>query len=692
MQQATKIEALQRVLDPEGIAIVGASETSFYGRVTVDNLRASGYAGRIVPINPRASVVQGLPCYASLDEAPDVDLVISAVARDYLLDVVAAAGRNGAAGVVAITAGLAETQDPQWMEVETKAIASADAAGMVLIGPNCLGLIGRREGAMGWAAPLPWKIDRGGTALIMQSGGMLAGSFSSVSAFGIGLAFGASIGNGAGVGVADWLELCAVTPGIEQIGMVLEFLPEWTSLADSARALRRRGTRLYALKSGRSEAGAKAAATHTGALAGSPAVASDLLRQLGIGECSSMGGLMMALALGDRFGPPKGRNLAVFTASGGAAAIVADACADRGVALEPFSEQTRQALVGKVGILDVANPLDVGGQALSKPEEFAEAVARVAADPAVGAVLYVPTLGLPDDRLPDHRRLLRHVVSAATTSGTAVVVTALTYSDSMSGVIAEHRDTRSLLFAPSIESALDGLAPWLDAAAVDSSSGAAEPAAASPDGHAAAAGHVVDEKAMKDTLNAHGIAVPEAIAYSPDTSPPLLPYRRGVLKGISPDVMHKSQHGLIALGITNTEELRRAQASITERARAAGVALRTMLLEEMLPPGRDLFLSVSEDPVGTLVALGSGGTDVEDRDDVEFLGWPATADELEAFVARAAGLVGGAIRDRLVDLIGMLVEIYESQDLALLECNPVRIHDGALTVLDALAVDHNPRR
>lgn len=681
-----KKKALRRLLDPEGIAIVGASETSFYGRVTLSNLRSHGYTGRIVPVNPRAATVQGLPCYPSLDEAPPVDLVVSAVGREHLLDLVESAGRVGAAGVVTITTGLAETQDPYWVDVEARAVAAAEAAGMVLIGPNCLGMIGRRQGAVAWGAPLPWHLERGRTALILQSGGMLAGSFAAMSAFGVGVAFGASIGNGAGVGVADWLSVCDELPDVTQVGLVLEAVPPWAQLSEAVRSLRERGTTLYALKSGRSVAGAKAAATHTGALVGSPAVASDLLRQLGIQECASMGGLATALALGDRFGRPKGRNLAVFTASGGAASIVADACADRAIRLDPFAPETEAALVGKVGILDVQNPLDVGGQALSKPEEFADAVARVAADPTVGAVLYVPTLGLPDDRLPDHQRLLRHVVSAATTSGTAVVVTQLTYSDAVSGVIGQYRDARSVLMAPSIENALDGIGPWLnglgDASPTVEHRAPAIVAAVAP-GQSARA---VDEKDVKDILARHGIAVPRALAYPPGATPTTMPFDRAVLKGVSPEVMHKSQHGLIALGIVEIEQLRVAEKSIAHSAEAIGASLRVFLLEEMVPPGRDLFLSISEDPIGTLVALGAGGTDVEDRNDVSFLAWPATGDELTTFVGRAAGLPPGEQRDRLEAMIAAMIEVYLSEDLTLLECNPVRLNDSTCTVLDALAL------
>jgi acyl-CoA synthetase (NDP forming) len=695
VERTRKVAALRRLLDPEGIAIVGASDTSFYGRMTLANLREHGYTGRIAPINPRATVVQGLPCYPSLESAPPVDLVVSAVGREHLLDLVTSAARVGAAGVVTITTGLAETRDPYWVDVEARAIAIAEAAGMVLIGPNCLGMIGRRQGAMGWGAPLPWRLERGGTALILQSGGMLAGSFAAMSAFGVGVCFGTSIGNGAGVGVSDWLSVCDELPDVTQVGLVLEAVPPWEQLSEAVRPLRERGIALYALKSGRSAAGARAAATHTGALVGSPSVASDLLLQLGIRECASMGGLATALALGDRFGKPKGTNLAVFTASGGAASIVADACADRGIGLEPFTPETQEALVGKVGILDVSNPLDVGGQSLSKPEEFAEAVTRVAADPGVGAVLYVATLGLPDDRLPDHRQLLRHVVSAATSSGTAVVVTQLTYSDAVSGVIDEYRDARSVLLAPSIEHALDGIGPWFREATGGSPVGEREgPTAAAGAGTTEAdgrpAGHAVDERAAKEVLARHGVAVPRAIAYRPGETPASMPFGRGVLKGVSPEVMHKSQHGLIALGIEDVEQLRAAERSIVRRADALGASLRTLLLEEMVPAGRDLFLSISDDPIGTLVALGTGGTDVEDRDDVSFLAWPATDDELSAFAARATGLPPGVARERLVALVAALMDVYTGASLTLLECNPVRLNDTTLTVLDALAFTRDP--
>lgn len=685
MEPNDKVTALRRVLEPEAVAVVGASERSFYGRMAVQNLRSHGFTGRIVPVNPRVTEVQGLACFPSLDDAPDVDLVISAVPREHLVEVVEAAGRSGAAGVVVLTSGLAETGDPHWAAVEAKAIAAAQAAGMVLIGPNCLGLVGTRKGVYALGAPMPWSLGAGSTALIMQSGGLLCASLAALAAYGVGISHAASIGNGASVGVADWLRTCLTLAEVTQVGMLLEAVPPWEQLAPAVRALRARGAAVYALKTGRSSAGARAAATHTGALVGSHGVAAGLLRQLGVRECVTMSGLTTALALEDRFGAAKGSNLAVLTASGGAASLIADACADRGIELRAFSPATEDRLRGSVGILEPTNPLDTGGQALSKPEEFAEAVRSVAADPTVGALLYVPTLGLPDERLPEHRQLLESVRAASAGSGKAVIVTQLTYSDPVSAVIDEYRQVRSVLLAPSLDSALDGVGPWLAGAAHDPPAAADEMLAAATARGAALVDSTVDEVHVKQMLSRRGVAVPRAVTYRPGDTPKAMPFRSAVLKAVSSDVVHKSRHGLVMLGLSTPEQLRTAEAQIMDAAGAAGVSVDTLLLEEMAPSGTDVFASVSAEPVGTIVTLGRGGTDVEERRDVSFLGWPATDAELAA-VVHGLDLPDAGSGNQLCELIKQLVRAYDDEGLALLECNPVRIGGAGPTALDAVAV------
>ncbi|PXY22846.1 CoA-binding protein [Prauserella muralis] len=687
MDRHQRAESLRRILAPHSIAVVGASERNFYGRTVLENLARHRYDGVVIPVNPRAATVRGLRCYPSLSEAPPADLVVVAVARDHFVDIVAEAASVGAAGLVALTSGLAETQEPQWMEAEAKARAIADEAGMALIGPNGLGVISRAHGAYAFGAPVPWEIEHGRTSIVMESGGLVCGSLAALSAYGAGLAHAASIGNGHAIGVSEWIEALADSAEVDQIGLMLEATPRWADFSAAVRAARERGKTIYALKTGKSEAGARAAATHTGALAGDYATASGLLAQLGIQQVASMGGLVTALALHERFGSPAGSNLAVFAASGGAVGIIADAAADREIELRPYAPATREAITGLAGILDPANPLDLGGQALSKPDEFATAVEHVLRDPGVGAAVYVPSLGLPSGSLPDHQRLLELVASAATRAGKPVVVTQLTYTAVTSEVVGGYRHTGNVLACPSLEHSLDGLGPWLR-----THPGAREPEEHRPSAGAAGrngpAASVVapDEHRVKTTLATHGIPVPRAVTYAPGETPPTLPFEAVVLKGMSPGVTHKSQAGLVALGVRSVERLREAEAAMSEAAAGRGIPLPALLLEELAPPGRDVFLSISEQPTGTIVTLGDGGTDVEERGNVGFLGWPATPAEVGRFVGQRVRGVDPARRNELIRLLDQLAAAYAAEGYTMLECNPVRIHDRGVCVLDAVAI------
>ncbi|MQA08224.1 MAG: hypothetical protein GEU98_06655 [Pseudonocardiaceae bacterium] len=696
MDRHRRADCLRRVLAPASIAVVGASERNFYGRTVLENLARHGYRGAVIPVNPRATTVRDLPCYPSLSEAPPADVVVCAVSRDHFVDVVSEAASTGAAGVVALTSGLAETQEPQWTEVEAKAREIADEAGMALIGPNGLGVIGHAHGAYAFGAPVPWEIGAGRTALIMESGGLVCGSLAALSAYGAGLAHAVSIGNGHAVGVTDWVDALASSAEVGQIGLMLEAMPRWPEFSDAVRAATERGKTLYAVKTGKSEAGARAAATHTGALAGDHATASGLLEQLGIQQAASMGGLLTALALHERFGGPAGTNLAVFAASGGAVGIIADAAADRDIAVRPYAPATREAITGLSGILDPSNPLDLGGQALSKPAEFGTAVERVLADPGVGAAVYVPSLGLPGESLPDHQRLLELVASAAARAGKPVIVTQLNYTATTSEVMAAYRGADNLLICPSLEHCLDGLGPWLRTHPDEPDAEPDPEADAKPDREPrpeppgarvpAVAVTAPGEDEIKALLAARDIPVPKSVTYPPGDTPTAVPFETAVLKGMSPGVTHKSRAGLVAVGLRGGERLREAEAAMVETAAAGGLPLPALLLEEMAPPGRDVFLSISAQPAGTIVTMGEGGTDVEEQADVGFLGWPATPSEVSRFVGRSVRGATVAQREELARLLGRLVGVYLDAGFTMLECNPVRLYDTGVRVLDAVAM------
>jgi acyl-CoA synthetase (NDP forming) len=684
-------DCLRAGLHPDGIAVVGASERNFYGRNALENIQRGGYGGRLVAINPREESVLGVPAYPSLAEAPDVDLVVVAIGRNHFASVIQDVVSSGAKVVVALTSGLSETGDPVWTKVEEDARRVLENAGAVLVGPNGLGLISFVSGAFAWGAPVPWQIDVGRTALVMQSGGLLCGALAAASAQGLGLAHVASIGNGRSVGVADWVGALADAQEVDHMGLMLEAMPPWPAFSSAVRQARAQGKTVYALKTGKSEKGARAAATHTGALAGSYATSADLLTQLGVLECGSMGGLVTALTLHERFGAPQAGNLAVLTASGGASGIVADACDVRGIGLREFGDDTRAAINGQVGILDPSNPLDLGGQALSMPEEFGAAVRRVLEDEGVGAALYIPTLGLPDDSLPHHQRLLAEVAAAAAAAGKPVVVSQLTQPSCTSLVQAQHRSTPHLLVSPTVEHALDGLGPWLAGAPrgldspVDRSAVETAPDADATGHDDLASALGPDEPALKRLLASRGLRVPRSVLLEPGRAPDPMPFERAVLKGVSPGVLHKSRLGLVELALEDAAAVSDAGLRMVERARAAGVTLPQLLLEEMAAPGPDLFVSLSAQPMGMVVTVGEGGTDVEERGVVGFVGWPATREELDAAVRRVLPQLDTGVRSDLCDVIGVLAEICEEEGWDVLECNPVRAVGDELVLLDAVA-------
>lgn len=676
---AHRAEVLASALRASSIAIVGASERNFFSRNVLDNLRRSGYTGQIIPIHPHAEKVFDLQAYPSLADAPAAEIVVVAISREQYLDTVRQAVVAGARVIVALTSGLSETGEAHWKSVEAEAQSVAEEAGAVIVGPNGLGFISMPTGLFAWSAPVPWELHTGSTALVMQSGGLLSGCLASASAYGIRIAHAASIGNGRMIGISDWVTALGRQSGVQSIGLMLESMPCWDQFSSAVRSARAAGVEIFAVKSGRSEKGAAMAATHTGALAGDYAVASSLLRQIGVHESMSLDGLMVSLALHQKFGDARGSSVALVGASGGAMGIVADAMADRGMTLPPFSSALQGSLSGRLGITTVSNPMDVGGQALARPAEFGSVIEELLDDPSIAVVVYVPSLGLPGPELPDHQQILTLLEAAAERTGKPVIVTQLVQPAATAEVQREYRDNHSVLLVPSMDAALDGLRAWLGTHSGTSEEEPGEDVIgkASPDADGPS------EARLKELLSLNGFLVPRNLTYAPGSAPTELPFRRCVLKGTSPGVLHKSRVGLVELGIETIAELRSAESRMLAASVEHGFELSSLLLEEMASDGIDLFVSVSDLVGGTLVTVGEGGVDVEEKAAVGFFGWPAAPEEVsEFFDAR----IPSANRGEVVEFIGRLVEFREQHSLGTLECNPVRLGPDGLIVLDAVGI------
>jgi acyl-CoA synthetase (NDP forming) len=393
MPEATP--ALEFLFHPRSIAIAGISSAPSTARGMggggfLESMREMGFAGRLYPINPKATAIQGLPCYPSLRAVPDeVDYVISSVPASAVPVLVDDAIAKGVRAVHFFTAGFSETGDEARTELEQQAIERLRGAGIRVIGPNCMGLYVPRSG-LSFMSGFP--VEPGDTAFLSQSGAN-AGDFVRQAALrGVRFSKVVSYGNAADLTECDFLAYAAEDPDTRAIFAYIEGVREGRRFVQTLKQAARRKP-VVILKGGRTEAGTRAAASHTGSLAGSLQVFDALCRQAGALRVASMDELV-DLAVAFRFlEPPAGPGLAVVGAGGGTSVLAADAIAAAGLAVPPLPEDVQEELrrFTPVAGTSVRNPLDV--MSIFSSEHFVTTMRLAARPDCIDVVLFHTNFG-----------------------------------------------------------------------------------------------------------------------------------------------------------------------------------------------------------------------------------------------------------------------------------------------------------
>ena len=385
-----KVKQFERIFYARSIAVVGAStDQRKMGSLWVAGLLAAGYKGAVYPVNPSGGETMKLKVYPKLTDIPGpVDLVICCIPRTNVLDLLNDCAAKKIGGISFFTAGFRETGEPEWIRVEEEMARRARSGGFRIIGPNCMGISCPEQGIPFGPSPLTNKV--GSAAFISQSGGH-AGKLGTISFTRlIGLSKLASIGNCCDLGSADYLEYLAWDSKTEVVGMYLE------GPRDSARLLKvmRIATQrkpVFVWKGGRTAAGARAAASHTGALAASASVWSGALRQAGAVEVNGLDELADTLLLFQSVGRLERANLGIVCGltdgGGGEAVLSADACAAQGIKVAPFTERTRRELLGLLGQVGsvLVNPVDIS-QRTGNIQAFDRTIELVAAEPNIDLI------------------------------------------------------------------------------------------------------------------------------------------------------------------------------------------------------------------------------------------------------------------------------------------------------------------
>jgi acetyltransferase len=683
---------------PAGVAVVGASrDPSKVGGSVLANLRSAGFAGRVVPVNAHADVVQGLPAAPSIaDVDGTIDLAVLAIPAREVLEALQACVARGIAGAVVISAGFRES-GPEGRQREQALRTWLAGQPIRVLGPNCLGWIRpARQLNLTFApgAPLPGPI-----AFVSHSGALAVAILDWSRDRRMGFSLFASLGNQADLTETDVLRALIDDDETRVVAAYLEGVADGGAFVDALGELAAVKP-VVVLKAGRSPEGARAVTSHTGALAGSDAAFDAAVSHAGAVRARSIEELFdLARALAAQ--PlPRGRRLTIVTNGGGLGIVAADAARDAGLEVRPLFGDVQERLGAVLPpMATVTNPIDLVGDA--DAARFANALLALGPDHGADALLVLLTAQAATDSQTVARAVLAATrgwplpIAAAFVGGARVAAGARTLDEA--GVPCYAFPERAV-------AALGGLA--LAAARRRARSSAAKNAAPSPEalallGGLRAAGRLgpgMIELAPAFTACGIAVAAPVVVATAGEAGPAAARVGFPVaLKIVSPDISHKTEVGGVRLGLASADAVVEAAQAMRERAarERPHAVLEGFAIQPMVPAGKELLLGSVRDPqFGPLVMVGFGGIYVEILRDTAVRLAPVTAGEALAMLdeLRLAPLLRGVRGEPAVDLSALAATIARFSELAAaapgveeVELNPLVAGPAGVIAVDARA-------
>ncbi len=623
------VKSLASLFAPESVAVIGAStEPLKIGGRPISFLKDNGYSGRILPINPKARDIQGLPVFPSIGDVDGtVDLAICAVPGEHAMATLQACARKGVRSVVMFSAGFAEVSE-EGRVAQDKMAAFARDAGIRLMGPNCMGVANIRSGMIASFHPaFMFPQPKGGhIGLVSQSGAFGGICMQMARERGVGFAYMVTTGNEADVQAADALAYLAGDPEVAVIMLYLEGCRDGARMIEALEIARRAKKPVVAIKLGRTDAGAKAAQSHTAALAGADAVFDAVFKQYGVYRAYNIEEFFdvgVATAIGCM---PKNNKVGLVTVSGGVGVLMADDAAARGldVAELPASAQAKfKKLVPFAGVI---NPLDVTGQIMNDRSLLEQAVNLVLSESDYGSLVCFQGASSADPQIAADQLAVWGRVKEAFPDR-LISVSGLLSPDFIkaveaAGMPASRDPTHSLRAIAALHGFATTFArpftrPEVAAASNDLPSGNLNEVDAMA--VLARAGLDVVEERLATTAD-QAVVAAEAIGY------PV------VMKVVSADILHKSDVGGVKLKLVDAAAVRIAFEDIqrTVKKAMAKAKIEGCLVAPMISGrGVETIIGVTNDPVfGPVVMFGLGGIMVEALHDVAFR--VAPFDEAEA--------------------------------------------------------------
>jgi acetyl coenzyme A synthetase (ADP forming)-like protein len=688
--QLAATASMKAFFEPRTVAVVGANrERGKIGAEILHNLQAAGFTGRLIPIHPSADEIQGLSTRARVSDVPGiVDLAVIAVPAAHVLDVVEDCLAKGVRALCVISAGFGET-GTEGRQRELVLLEKIRSAGCRLIGPNCMGLLNTDPAVRLNATFSPVYPPAGGVAMSTQSGALGLAILDYARQLNIGISSFVSVGNKVDVSGNDLIQYWAEDPRTSVILLYLESFGNPRKFGDIARRVGRVKP-IVAVKAGRSSAGARAASSHTGALAATDTVVDALFHHAGVIRTNTLEELFDVAALLAHQPIPRGRRVAILTNAGGPGILAADACEANDLEIAALDARTQAELRSFLPqAASVANPVDM--LASAPPEHYRRALGALLRDDNVDSVLtiFIPPLVTQPDAVaaaivagasdamgkPIAGIFMRSegappglapIPCYAFPESAAIALARMTtYGDWKQkpvGTFPAFTDLRSEDARALVESSLRRGGGWLTPSETY--------------GLMAAAGI---ETAVAQVTNGPD----EAVAVAASIGFPV------VLKAIGPTLLHKTEQQAVLLNLSSQEAVRRACSDFEKRF---GSGLNAILVQRMVTGGIEMLVGALHDPTfGPVVVCGAGGVLVDLLADSAFRIHPVTEEDAAEMIdeLRVARLLRGyrgappadeaALREVLLRISALLTICPEIQEL---DINPLKVLSSGACAVD----------
>ncbi|MBW2559383.1 MAG: acetate--CoA ligase family protein [Deltaproteobacteria bacterium] len=701
--------SLEKVFNPRSIAVIGASEVP--GKAAERRTRSliqGGYKGDIYLINPKRAELFGRKAFPAItDVDKEIDLVMIVVAPRFVASAVADSVRMGAKGIIVITAGLGETGE-EGKKIEGEILNEAAKTGAYIVGPNCSGMFNASANINMLGIP---TINKGPISILAQSGNVIDSLTHFAKMKGGGFNKIINVGNAIGVQLHEYIDYLKDDPDTGVIMMYLEGIREGHALVRAARETAKIKP-VVALKVGRSSAGARAAASHTGSLAGDDTVLDAAFRQAGIIRVFNADELFDMANIFATCPMPGGKRLAILSEGGGDNSIAADNAEKHGMEVPVLSKETQEKI--RPFLLEgmpASNPIDYGGTAEENPHMITECVKVCMEDDQVDGLLITGFFGGFHDIIASHIAELEEQTSRELVDLVREYKKPLIINTSYARDPIKSLDILKEAGIPVIESS-DRAAQSMSALMTFAmkQTEISQMDIPTEESQERAPVEKLFEKVRNDKranlletesrelLQEYGISLPEAIlALNPDEAiegAKKIGYPLA-MKVVSPDIIHKSDAGGIRLGLNSDRDVKNAFRGIFKNAEKVTAKEKILgtLISPMAAPGQECIIGMVRDSqFGPVIMFGLGGIFVEVLKDVSFRVAPLATEDIEEMIREIKGykiLTGvrgekpkdiEAIKEILAKLSQIAIDNPEIQEVDL---NPVIVHEKGASIVDS---------